>query len=448
MKKFITLTLLAIMIAMTSTIMITNDVNATSAYDGVRINDGTLDWEGDVFGCPNLDIATTWYNTLADSANWRPSFYSASAVSSLDYSINNNLPYGAYTENGEEGISKPYIWWSATNDVVIDYYMNGTVPTARITGSALRRIGFARSWEYTSGCTPYLMDVGTVTTMDIANNKPNVTGSYSPSKFSIRSYLAYVTTNTQPEGYEGQDPYTNIPDLGTAPTIRAKVNDMEGEFSVTSEIPETGADKVYWFITYGTIEGTPAIQTWEGTDVPTMPLLFTFPYKATETEDESMGTYHIRAWYTDSEGTATSSETEIRVVLKDGVFNVFDQECTADECLNVGVGDNAISLDFAECEFSAEYPFIDFDGCINKVKIVLGIINMDKIKYGDEFKGNNTAQCHTLTVFDDWLNLSGSNKTVCPVFPQAMRDIITPFMLLGLGMITIGFLGKHGEDKG
>lgn len=241
--------------------------------------------------------------------------------------------------------------------------------------------------------------------------------------------------------------YPPEPDLISAPTIKYTITDDIGHFEV-SDIPETGADKIHWTITYGTIEGDPQIQTWDGTDIPTKPLDFTFPHIAQKTENITYGTYVINAYYTDSSDVRTSEETTMTIKLSVDNYNNFQGECSNEACLNDGaIGNDAVALNFDVCTFSGTFPFMDITACKNKIGEILGLLNFDKIKYGASLKQDTTG-CHTLGTLGTWLNLDNNEKTICPMFSDDIRNIITPFITFGLGLIMIQFIAKRGQDMG
>jgi hypothetical protein len=460
------------------------NVSATSIYDNVFTPSTTsikLKRYADV-ECNEVDITNSWGGGFSSPANWISGYSGDNAQDVIDafnvaVTNGNGWAISQMIQKGNTGavasISPP-----APNDASAyapDYISGQDTMYAILTfnASITNYVGFTDAWGLKFAYMGSTDSTPTYTVLIFQDTDCNIkvygSGKYTWAGYGTsifnKSWLGSDTTDfagiatnkpyfvnspiTYPESYEGEIPLDSEPQvetLETAPTIEYHIQDLNGTFNA-KDIPETGADKLKWFITYGSIEGQPQVRTWEGEDIPQTPLEFTFPYMAKGTEDDIWGLYTIRAWYTDSEGIATSEETIIKVILKDDQFNNFNGTCTGEVCLDTPISGSAVKLNFDECQLSETYPFIDIDGCINKIKVVLGIINVDKIKYGENLKGHK-AGCHTLTVFNNWLNLTAENSEVCPVFNEEIRNIITPFMMLGLGMITITFLGKHGEDKG
>jgi len=113
---------------------------------------------------------------------------------------------------------------------------------------------------------------------------------------------------------------------------------------------------------------------------------------------------------------------------------------TGDCELNDGVLDCGIApiADLTNC-FDENFPYVDLVDCVDNMKNVITLLSFNTLKFGNSWQ--TPDGCHTLTVIGDWLNLT--NRTICPQIPQAMRDIITPFITLGLGLTTVLFLGRR-----
>jgi len=143
-----------------------------------------------------------------------------------------------------------------------------------------------------------------------------------------------------------------------------------------------------------------------------------------------------------------NSPNLIAAKLSENNYNNFSGICTDDDCTNdSSIGSNALSLDFDDCTLSSEYPFIDINGCKNKIGQLLGIMNFDKLKYGGQLTGDTTS-CHTLGTIGTWLNLDDNQKLICPKFSDSLRGTITPFIVFALGLVMIQFIAKRGIDQG
>jgi hypothetical protein len=70
--------------------------------------------------------------------------------------------------------------------------------------------------------------------------------------------------------------------------------------------------------------------------------------------------------------------------------------------------------------------------------MVTDALTFGTVKLGNDYNFNN--QCRTLGTIGDWMNLD--NKTVCPVMPESVRNIITPFITFALGLMTIKFIAS------
>lgn len=87
-----------------------------------------------------------------------------------------------------------------------------------------------------------------------------------------------------------------------------------------------------------------------------------------------------------------------------------------------------------------EYPFITWDGCTAMISRVTNALSFGTIKTGTGFEFSE--QCRSLGTIGDWLGLVGENRVVCPVVPQNIRNIITPFITFAIGMMTVRFISK------
>lgn len=99
-----------------------------------------------------------------------------------------------------------------------------------------------------------------------------------------------------------------------------------------------------------------------------------------------------------------------------------------------------------EC-VSTEFPFIDLPTCIGNLGAMVQIAIIGQTTFALSEDWVATDGCYTLEVIDDWMNVEGDNRTLCPQVPEYVRNITTPFVTLLLGFVTARFLiEKTGKD--
>lgn len=232
-----------------------------------------------------------------------------------------------------------------------------------------------------------------------------------------------------------------------APIIDYSVIEKKGTF--TPQKPENiSATGIHWLISYGSIEGNPQLETWETTTEingqEAKQFIFDFPYMAKQNQDNVFGSYSIQAWTVDGNGDRLSFITSMLIVLKENYYNYYEGSCTNGDCETTPISNDAIDTNQQVCNFTDQFPYINFDSCTQSFKNILNKLSFGKI----DLRGNipkTTTECHALNTFDDWLNLP-SGYVVCPQFSTEIRDIVTPFVTFLLGIITFTFLLNHGKN--
>lgn len=92
---------------------------------------------------------------------------------------------------------------------------------------------------------------------------------------------------------------------------------------------------------------------------------------------------------------------------------------------------------FTSC-FTDTPPFVDFENCLNNMADTLGMLSFGSIKFNNNWQFN--SNCRELAVLGSWLNLEGNAKVICPQFPEYIRNVVTPFVTLLLGLVTLKFI--------
>lgn len=110
--------------------------------------------------------------------------------------------------------------------------------------------------------------------------------------------------------------------------------------------------------------------------------------------------------------------------------------------------DRSIALD---C-IIPEFPFINFRHCQLIIEQTINILIVGD--YGKVIENPSPGgggwtidadECHTLTVFGDWLNIDSNNRTLCPQFSSTVRDTISPFVGFFLGLGTVIFIARRAS---
>lgn len=95
---------------------------------------------------------------------------------------------------------------------------------------------------------------------------------------------------------------------------------------------------------------------------------------------------------------------------------------------------------FASC-MNSEFPYLHFDACTENIETALNMLSFGSVKLGNEWTSNDG--CTELNVLGDWLNVP--DNTVCPFFSSTIRNVVTPFVTLLLGLVTLNFIFKIGN---
>lgn len=92
--------------------------------------------------------------------------------------------------------------------------------------------------------------------------------------------------------------------------------------------------------------------------------------------------------------------------------------------------------------FTSDFPYINVNNCVKNVFTLYDILTFGRTNiFGFT---TNTLVCKYIPRIGDWLNLD--NRYICPQFPGHVRDLITPFVTLTLGLFMVIFITRIGRE--
>jgi hypothetical protein len=231
---------------------------------------------------------------------------------------------------------------------------------------------------------------------------------------------------TYPNGYEGtvlSDGGASVAPLDEKPQIEMdSMIDWHGSFS---------EQRFYAFDVppFLCTDGFPPrmnIELWDKTDEANRTLIVSEQVSSNSKLDYDfprvyeVRKYEIVSWFSCTDGT---------LFVEPGA-SFYEFEITQ-------AGQLGTTVSMENC-LTQDYPFITWDGCKDNIAMVTDALTFGTVKLGNDYNFNN--QCRTLGTIGDWMNLD--NKTVCPVMPESVRNIITPFITFALGLMTIKFIAS------
>jgi len=116
----------------------------------------------------------------------------------------------------------------------------------------------------------------------------------------------------------------------------------------------------------------------------------------------------------------------------------------------IGFGNNCNSTipglqSYLDDCINVDFPYIHVVECSSALYQTIHILTFGHINFSNSFV--QVPDCRQLVMLDDWMLLP-DDYILCPQFPSYVRDTITPFITLFLGMITVLWLGKVKSDGG
>jgi len=145
------------------------------------------------------------------------------------------------------------------------------------------------------------------------------------------------------------------------------------------------------------------------------------------------GTYYLKATITTNDEIPLTSVVIVPIVIDGSTYN-------GDSSLGIEDGDD---IELAEsCSWNAEYGLNNIAYCLNAIALTAESLVLPKPKFSNNY--NMSSKCHTLSVVGDWLFLP--NQVICPMFPPYIKDVITPFITLFIGLMGLKLLTKREQD--
>ena len=96
---------------------------------------------------------------------------------------------------------------------------------------------------------------------------------------------------------------------------------------------------------------------------------------------------------------------------------------------------------FASC-VQETFPFIDFGACTGNIGKLMGLLTFNFFGIGGLF---DATPCKQLGTLGTWINRPG--ETVCPMIPENVRNITTPFVMSALGLMMIAFITRQTRER-
>lgn len=329
-----------------------------------------------------------YYDTT--TASWVP----------LGYVVWSSSTAGETTAHWAFSGGSPYLYFSYSNTWEANFNLDGSFDHWNMYSTAGQSFAF---YDGTAGSGSYKFN---------SSNLVSADSSFTSAGYSI--------------------PTTPVDKIVVRPPYKWTKNDKH--LSLYAEAYDDAPDGVpiTFFITYGSIDGDPPIQTWQRTVDTSTPFDIDLP---------SYGTYLISAFYSYSDGTPLpdtssidfrSTDYEIAIDGTVGSGDTLKMSCTEDGL--------CIIPPVPQC-FSTTPPFIDLSGCYDAVGYVTNQLTFGSIHFGTTF--SNPNECHTLGVLGTWLDRP--NQVVCANIPSSVRSTVTPFVTFALGLMALVFLSKFAS---
>lgn len=94
-------------------------------------------------------------------------------------------------------------------------------------------------------------------------------------------------------------------------------------------------------------------------------------------------------------------------------------------------------VDVTPCFNPADITDFDINECLQAFYNILDNLMFNTVKVGGADISDKKSGCYTLGTLGDWLNVPTSSRTICPQFPDTIRNIVTPFVTFLLGLIVM-----------
>lgn len=398
-----------------------SSVSAASIYDDVvQLIDPLIIPASGSGGTGDRDYSLDWYNEALAAAEQRCNSVSPGDGCQIVDDLQNLLddPNANWAVTYHSGASGYYIVYSfdPSAETNIGEF------TVGITGSNIKHVG---PFTYRPNDTTEYVTENKTRLMSSSIGAGNI--ALSQSNLSALIFLSTFPV-TYPVGYEGEiipDTYNPpvvydwVPDFYALQGIDYKVTIQDKNFNTFDEVPFTCNDGLTPVIKYEIRDSDNEIVV-IGQFSATIQLEQQLPKKNIESTYTIIGNYDC-GYFLDPTQPDFSGQASKEFTITAG-----------------GLLKNEV---FTSC-FTETAPFVDFENCINNMADTVGMLSFGSIKFNNNWQFD--SNCRELAVLGSWLGLEGSSKVICPQFPEYIRNVVTPFVTLLLGFITLKFVTSRG----
>lgn len=397
---------------------------AQSIYDEAYQITNRVEVSNDTLGC-NEDISLTWSTFITDTNKWH-SGNNATEMQQVKESYETavaNGRWGVTQQNKGTDDQRVSVYWTEDTSLSLTWYTDG------VLASGVNYVTIMCSGDGVADpIAPYVM-----TWSDMQNKQQaGVFISYiGANYYNLFVYTDYPNIPADYQGTTVIDEYTApiaVEDMTAEMTVGVKVTGKEIQFWNTTPTPPITINDRCQFILY---EADGITEIWSTEYAALCSTVHTV--NVSDFESYVLQLTVLR----DITGDGLPDEPT-------GMFTTVVQVKGTNYEMTAGSNWNDITdgVLMSECIVEDE-NFISITGCIENIKYVGTILSFDTIKFGETWSPND--QCRQLTVLDDWLGLP--DVTVCPEIPSEIRNIVTPFITLALGLTVITFIAKKaGND--
>lgn len=392
--------------------------NAASAYDDlyVKTDNVKVNYSS---GCTDEDISFNWSQYILESSD-------TTMVQSFENALDNgywgvtNVIWKSTNEK------KAIVFWSETQNAEINFESNQVVfqatnyPTNVVT--------------YTDIIMDSNCDVSAIGWTG-SSEKVGLSFDYdlSPTLY-YANYFAYAPVN-YPSGYEGEE----IPDVAPTPPIE---NDWTPKIKLI-----TGKN---WDITYSdenffTFDGLPFTCGEEGF----APLIEWKIYNLNDEENPVLIDTLLFSASAENHFTASKIQEDARYRLT-GQYTGCDGQTFNDlstKDFTIRADGSLNPTDYMTVCITDTFPYINFNDCMTELNAGISALSFNTLNWnGLGGDWSFTESCRTLVVLDDWIG--APNQEICPQFSSTVRNIVTPFVTMAIGLLMITFLANRGRNEG
>ena len=472
--KWYSLPLIALL-ALTSALMSAPKAQATSAYDYLYDTTDTVKIKRT--GCPAIDVTKNLYGIVKSERDRGASWTRQYMTSQGGYSYADETWYQAIKTDGDMSVSQlidnsrtnyaVQILYTSQDGAQLDWYDNagkGWISMSRLSypGVAINKIVLRYS------DTTCNLDGSTYSPIDPPGS-PAASDIVSYSKYPYDYYTSInLFTNVYqanyPPGYAGKMIVDGLalPPLGyVAPNVRGTI-DKDGNMLIIADQITGYNDEVKNNFNNCSLWQTSLLVN-EGGTQPNSELKWTSgKYKLSNGGGTLRPDYKLKVgdvvtivtnW--DSIPTPCADwkpgadylpQKSIITISWDGKANLFnayetnkDGHCTeSDDTITCTVPLTNWTTTTTVC-VSNELPYIHVDDCVNLYNQFINNLIFNDVQL---LVINGNSECHNLGKLGDWLNLPSSKREICPAFNEDVRNTVTPFISIVVGLTIIGVVAK------